>query len=158
MTHTADNQKDRWWEVDLGNVQPIERIVIHNRGDNVETRLKNFRVSVFDAARQSVWRQDIAETPRPSIELQLLGEEPIPLGSVAADYARDKATLEEMLEPVDVSRCGWANYPEGGKAHVAVFTARDPVEPEGRALIFRLKHLFGESYRTLGRFRSKFSF
>jgi hypothetical protein len=41
-------ERDVWWEVDLGEACPIERIVIWNRTDCCEDRLQGFTVQLLD--------------------------------------------------------------------------------------------------------------
>ncbi|HSG69909.1 MAG TPA: DUF1553 domain-containing protein, partial [Planctomycetaceae bacterium] len=78
-THTR-NEADPWWEVDLGSDQPIERLNLWNRTDNnLHTRLADFRVllqrEVQDKqgkpARETVWSQNIKESPNPNVELKI---------------------------------------------------------------------------------------
>ena len=50
VSHTSF-QRDPWWEVDLGSVQPVHRIRIFNRTDgDLENRLHRFRVSLLSIA------------------------------------------------------------------------------------------------------------
>lgn len=46
VTHSTD-QPNSWWEVDLGSVQAVHEIRIHNRSDCCAGRLSNFRTSLF---------------------------------------------------------------------------------------------------------------
>lgn len=46
--HVASGQKDPWWQVDLGEIVTIDRIVIHNRTDgNCAPRTRNIRVLIM---------------------------------------------------------------------------------------------------------------
>jgi hypothetical protein len=68
-THTK-KQKSPWWEVDLGEARPIDRIVLFNRIDgDLHTRLHDFRVSVLGPGRQPVWHQQIKPAPNPDAAL-----------------------------------------------------------------------------------------
>jgi len=60
-----------WWEVDLGKEQDLEAAVIWNRTEVCQERLQNFRVSVLDKDRATVWDKTVAEIPRPKIALTL---------------------------------------------------------------------------------------
>ena len=52
VTHTG-MELDPWWEVDLGSVEPISRIVIFNRTDGeLEDRLSDFLVTLYDNAHK----------------------------------------------------------------------------------------------------------
>ena len=68
-THTRQ-QADPWWELDLGEEHPIDRIVIWNRTDNgLQNRLAPVQVKVLDAARNTVWQISIDRPPQASREL-----------------------------------------------------------------------------------------
>jgi WD40 repeat protein/tetratricopeptide (TPR) repeat protein len=72
--HTAMNQTEAWWEVDLGMEQPIDRLVVWNRVENggqVEARMNHFRVRVLDAARNVVYEEVIDKAPSPAREIPL---------------------------------------------------------------------------------------
>jgi putative heme-binding domain-containing protein len=67
QTHTEENTKNPWWEVDLGSQLPIESIKVHNRTDGyLGKRLDGFTISVLDANRQEVFRKEKIEAPRAS--------------------------------------------------------------------------------------------
>jgi hypothetical protein len=58
ITHT-DNQQNSWWQVDFGQVRPLNRVVLWNRTDsNCAGRLSNFRISVRDADGMEIAGQD----------------------------------------------------------------------------------------------------
>lgn len=68
-TATADNP---WWEVDLGTPAALEQVVIWNRTDGGSgERLKNFRVVLFDDARRPLFVQTFAESPKPSVTINV---------------------------------------------------------------------------------------
>jgi len=56
ITHTIENTDTPAWEVDLGKVQTIDRIVVWNR-TGYESRLDGFRVTVLDTGRKVVCEQ-----------------------------------------------------------------------------------------------------
>ncbi|MFV1965796.1 MAG: glycosyl hydrolase, partial [Pirellulaceae bacterium] len=71
VSHTH-HQADPWWEVDLGSVQPVDRIVIFNRTDgDLEDRLSDFRVTLLDGSRRIVWQRQVAQPPNPKRALHL---------------------------------------------------------------------------------------
>ena len=69
VTHTKEPGTDVWWEVDLQKMTDVDRIVVWNR-KVLNFRLANFRVSLLDAERRLVWKQEIAKPPIPNIELK----------------------------------------------------------------------------------------
>src|SRR5262245_37611142 len=48
LTHTDNGDPAPWWQVDLGLVLTLDRIVLWNRTDCCAFRLSNFRLSVLD--------------------------------------------------------------------------------------------------------------
>ena len=57
-THT-ETSTDPWWEVDLKESSPIDRLVIWNRTDGRPEELKNFRVRVLDEKRGTAFEKTI---------------------------------------------------------------------------------------------------
>ncbi|GIW81525.1 MAG: hypothetical protein KatS3mg105_3332 [Gemmatales bacterium] len=65
-THTA-KANNPWWEVDLGKVHAVDRIIVWNRTDgNTGERLKNFRIIALDENRQAVWLRHFTTPPKPN--------------------------------------------------------------------------------------------
>jgi len=51
--HTASNETDPWWQVDLGQGYPLDRVVVFNRTDGkAASRTRNLRILVADNADQ----------------------------------------------------------------------------------------------------------
>lgn len=69
-THTAEDEEQPWWEVDLGEAAPIDTIVIWNRTDGGHAkRLDGFTVAILDAERRPVFVA--ADHPAPAVRLDL---------------------------------------------------------------------------------------
>ncbi len=58
QTHTEENTKNPWWELDLGSEQPVESVTIYNRANGLSNRLEGFTVSVLDGKRQTVTKSE----------------------------------------------------------------------------------------------------
>ncbi len=59
-----------WWEVDLGAVQSIDRIVFWNRTDRYWSARTNYvRIRVLDEQRKIIFEQLVGRAPRPSCEI-----------------------------------------------------------------------------------------
>ncbi len=90
-THTK-TETAPWWEVDLGTAKQIDSVVIWNRTDgSVGTRLANFRVTILDADRKSVWQTDVAKHPNPQTALT-----PKELGPLAKQIVAAKAEITKL--------------------------------------------------------------
>jgi putative heme-binding domain-containing protein len=106
-THTQENTNNPWWEVDLGEEQPIEAIVVHNRTDgDLGKRLEGFTVKVLNASRAEVTRLDRIAAPAPRAELKLPESDPaagvrqaamLALTYVRGQEAKSFATLAPLV-------------------------------------------------------------
>jgi putative heme-binding domain-containing protein len=96
ITHTAEKTLNPWWEVDLGDEYPIDKIVIWNRteGDLVN-RLNNFNLHVLDANRREVFKQENNSAPPRKAEFELGGSGPVTLVRHAAMDALTTVRGEE---------------------------------------------------------------
>jgi len=55
QTHTPENRRDPWWEVDLGGEFPIDAITVYNRQEStLGERLDGFTLKVLDTNRREV--------------------------------------------------------------------------------------------------------
>ncbi len=151
-THTG-TEKDPWWEVDLGSPQPLDRIVVWNRTDgNLHTRLTNFRLSVLDDSRDTVWEQLIAEPPNPSAEYRLSGERAVTFVSATADYSQDGFPAAGALG--GEKSTGWAVGGAAEKPHRLTLLTAKPLEAaEGSVLRIALETRSPHKNHTLGHFR-----
>ena len=70
-THTNGAEDMPWWEVDLGQMQPIDAVTIWNRTDCCVERLNGFVVLVLDANRREVARIANTPTPKESVRIDL---------------------------------------------------------------------------------------
>ncbi len=72
-THTK-TENDPWWEVDLGKVAAVERVIVWNRTDgNVGSRLNDFHVVLLDENRKPVFKSKALKPPSPSLTVQPTG-------------------------------------------------------------------------------------
>ena len=72
QTHTEENTGNPYWEVDLGDEQPIDQIIIYNRGE-IPERLANFTLKVLDEKRGEVFKKEKNNPPRVSVAFELGG-------------------------------------------------------------------------------------
>lgn len=120
VTHT-DTVDDPWWEVDLGSLQAIDRVLVWNRTDNgLHTRLKDFNVQLLDADRNVVWQTQVAESPNPSAEFSPSNLREIPLRSAFADYHQPDFEPADVLKGSAGAKDGWAIGGAITKAHQLV--------------------------------------
>ncbi|MBI2926269.1 MAG: discoidin domain-containing protein [Verrucomicrobia bacterium] len=63
-THT-DLETDPYWELDLGGVKTIGRLVFWKRTDCCANEMDNIKFSILDANRNEVWSQQMGPIPLP---------------------------------------------------------------------------------------------
>ncbi len=108
-THTQENQKNPWWEVDLGAVVPVEKITLWNRTDDaLGARLNGAKISLLDAARAEVWSATEAQAPKVSKTLELGGDpaEGVQSAAIAALVAIPGHEEESFLHLAGLIREG----------------------------------------------------
>ena len=72
QTHSEENTTDPWWEVDLGEEVPVEKVVVYNRADGgLGARLKGYTLLVLDGERNVVFRKDNNPAPAPRAEFDV---------------------------------------------------------------------------------------
>ncbi len=82
QTHTRENTRNPWWELDLGGAKPIDSITVWNRDEangQFANRLENFRVTVLDENRRPVFQLANNPTPPRQAKIELPGD---PIASI----------------------------------------------------------------------------
>lgn len=154
-THT-ETSKDPWWEVDLQNSRGISRIVVWNRTDGAQERLKDFDILLLDSNRETVWRRRVTTLPKPSVELTQLGVREIPWIATRASYEQPGFEAASLLPSTEQRkrRSGWAVGPRFGDRHSLDFAPQTPVSlQEGHRLRLTLDQMSEHPHATLARVR-----
>ncbi len=77
QTHTAENTRDPWWEVDLGAEYPVGAVVVWNRTDGgFGKRLDGFTLRVLDANARVVFERANQPAPSEKVRFEVGGESP----------------------------------------------------------------------------------
>ncbi|MCP4784660.1 MAG: c-type cytochrome [Fuerstiella sp.] len=84
-TATAD-QRNPWWEVDLGGEYPINQVTLHNRIDCCSDRLNRFTLTLLDSNRDPLLVREDNPQPSPSADIVVEGVEGVDV-TVAAIQA-----------------------------------------------------------------------
>ena len=72
QTHSVENDRNPWWEVDLGSEQPVEAVSVWNRTEgDLGQRLNGFNLTLLDAARQEVASQKAVPAPARSVRIPM---------------------------------------------------------------------------------------
>jgi hypothetical protein len=135
-THTEASENP-WWEVDLKAASPIDRIVVWNRTDHeLQSRLKDFKLSLLDNDRQIVWESTVHEVPTPSATLSLHGSGPVDFAAAFADSNRSESDPKAVIaEAAKGKKKGWAVEPNDLHPHsLTLLPARPFQVPPGSKL------------------------
>ena len=151
-THTG-TEKDPWWELDLGQEQPVETVAIWNRTDaGVGVRLANTRVLLLDAQRKPVWQGVLEAAPAPMSQVGPSSPQLLPLVRASADSSAGDFAAGEAVDADPGRNSGWSPS-SPGTSHRWTAELAEPVKLSGPARIrVTLAQNYGEQ-RTLGRFR-----
>ncbi len=70
LTHSQENERSPWWEVDLGSERPIESVTVWNRTEgSLGKRLDGFTLTVLDDSRNAVFQSK--ENPAPDRDVTI---------------------------------------------------------------------------------------
>ena len=152
ITHTRENERNPWWEIDLGQPYPIESVIIWNRGsdgDQLAQRLDGFTLALLDENRKEVFKQSAIPAPQKKGEYKIGGVDLAgalrgaaieALVSVPGEHEQTFATLADLIvdgENVPAAaqgirtlpRATWKEQPAAKAAPALVAWARQtPVE------------------------------
>ncbi|MFP6895754.1 MAG: DUF1553 domain-containing protein [Roseibacillus sp.] len=150
-SHTAEGN-DPWWEVDLGGLKEIDRVMIWNRTDGgTQSRLAGYKVAILDANRRPVWEQTPQGVPSPSKGFATSGARPINFIAASADFAQDKFGAPSVLtSKVDPGK-GWAVAPRFDKRHHLLLLLDQPL-PAGGSIVLQIHHESNWPMTTLAKF------
>ncbi len=89
QTHTREGTRSPWWQVDLGGVYSIERIVVWNRTDgNLGSRLKGFTLKVLDGDQRIVFEK--LKNPAPAVKAEFV------LGTLSPERVIRRAAMQAL--------------------------------------------------------------
>ncbi len=105
VTHTQTSESP-WWELDLGDLRAIDRLVVWNRTDiGVTDRLSGAMIRIFDADRKEVWQGTVAKAEAENA-LPLLDQRAWVARSVQADFAQHGFSVQQVID--ENAKTGWA--------------------------------------------------
>lgn len=112
QTHTLESRPDPWWELDLGEDEPIDSLVLWNRTDPpYGRRMDGYLVRVLDGQRREVFRAEGAEAPAidrtfelGDAGLALRRQALVALARLRVEEERTIATLRELFDDPQLAR------------------------------------------------------
>lgn len=98
QTHSVENERNPWWEVDLGGNRNVEDVVVWNRTEgDLGKRLDGFTLVVLDEGRREVFKQTGVAAPSPSATLKVGGD---PLAALQRAAIRASVSMNSEHEAV----------------------------------------------------------
>jgi glucose/arabinose dehydrogenase/azurin len=98
QTHSVENERNPWWEVDLGGNRNVEDVVVWNRTEgDLGKRLEGFTLIVLGEGRREVFKQTGIAAPSPSATLKVGGD---PLAALQRSAIRASVSLNSEHEAV----------------------------------------------------------
>lgn len=157
VTHSESNATDPWWEVELNQSLPIERLVIWNRTDGgaaIMERLNGAIVKVLNQERKLVWEGRVTDTSRPDFGLSVDGSLSLSFGAAFADFNQDGFNASSLLAtPIDLQK-GWAVGGSTGRDHQLTLVLAEPaIVNAGSRLKLTLFQQSPHTSHNLGKFR-----
>jgi hypothetical protein len=157
VTHSKADETDPWWQVDLGQSQAIEKVVVWNRTDGGATimeRLRGATIQILDDQRQVVWQRTLESVAQASSTFSVDGGQDAVWATAVASFDQDGFAAKNLVtKPIDLNR-GWAVGGATGRDHHLILELQQPLKfTSGSRLKIRLLHQSPHSQYVLGRFR-----
>jgi hypothetical protein len=157
VTHSATNDNNLWWEVDLGSVQAIDKIAVWNRTDGgaaISDRLKGALVKVLGEDRKALWEKTIDDTAKADAAWNIDGSRSITFAAAFADFQQDDFVAANLASKKIDPNKGWAVAGSYGRDNRVTLVASEPIDiPEGSRLRVSLIQQSPHVYHIIGRFR-----
>jgi len=147
---------DNWWEVDLQQDFPIERITLWNRQWDGRP-MANHKITILDKDRKEVWSFTNPDFPIPceTYEFPYAPQRPrFTAAEVTFDFRGASAPdMLKLVYPTEQDGVpSWHSGDNPGRMQVAVFTLDPSEDLSGKLVAFQLGQ-FRPLYYNLGRFR-----
>lgn len=155
VSHTSGSDDNPWWEVDLENSRPIERVVVWNRTDgNAGSRLDGFQVLLLDEKRQTVWKSRATPAPAKEKSFVIGGPIPVTFSTAMADHEQSGFSAASLLRPKNKTDKGWAIAGATDKPHTLTLLTASPVRiATGSTLRVTLEQQSEFKQHVIGSFR-----
>jgi hypothetical protein len=123
---------DQWWELDLGQVQNIDRVVIHRRTDKGQgVSMKELDLTFWGEDNEVVWSERVQKASFAEVEeISISGRRTIALGKAYADATQKGFNAADVLAKVLDKGKGWAIAGHTGKDQSLTLLPAEPLSVE----------------------------
>jgi hypothetical protein len=160
ITESSDNP---WWEVDLGAMLPLDRIVMWGR-TGLDATPGGLRVVLLDENHEAVWETLGREAPKPSRTILPADPRDLKLARAVADFAQgdfDESFVVTDREPrtpnhrkPGAAKRGWGVAGATDESHALSVELEKPlVLKSGESLVVTIEQKSEVANATLGHFR-----
>ena len=121
VTHTG-GEKNPWWEVDLGETQAIDKIVVYNRTDSesgLKERLNRYSISILDENRKAIWH-DFVQDAKDKNEHTISESFKINFDTAKATFFNSTHAPWKCIHSKD-PKSGWSVHTKQGQSQTAWF-------------------------------------
>lgn len=77
QSSTKENDRNPWWQLDLGSVRPIESVIVYNRAGEFGKRLEGYTLTVLDADRNVAYQTTGHPAPPEKATHAITGPDPV---------------------------------------------------------------------------------
>lgn len=125
-THTAAGD-DPWWELDLGEVVSMDRVVFWNRTDgDLYTRLNGAKFLILDSDRNVLAEELVSTAPESHGEMAMRRSRTIEFDVASADFSQSGFAATAAID--DDPESGWAVGGQVDKPHYLTLVPKHEVE------------------------------
>lgn len=151
-THTAQSDSP-WWEVELEQAQPIDRITVHNRTDNkLQSRLSGAIVQLLDERRNLIFESDPFKSPGDSKQIVVPTSTGMRFAQALASYEQTDFAARNVID--GDAKTGWAVGGGANRSQRLTLIPNTPLEtPSGGRLEITINQQSGYRNHLLGSFR-----
>ena len=142
VSHTK-RENSPWLEIDLGEPQDIDRVVIWNRtdgGTSISRRLNEFELKLLDEHRRPVWSRAGNKAPSPSSDFVPGGPIDIRFAGAVADFVQKTFSASDVLQQKVDDAKGWAIGGGVHQKHELKLTVEYPQKLGNGELMVELNH------------------
>ncbi len=155
VAHSAGKGPVDFWEVELDDAYPIDKIVLWNRTDGgTDKRLENYTVRVLDGKKQEVWARKEAKSFPKEKTFAINGPTSVSFTTAVASYEQSGMNASFVIAGKPTKDKGWAIAGGAGKPHtLSLIPAGRVAAPEGAKLRVTIRHNTKYKEHLLGHFR-----
>jgi len=145
----------QWWQLDLGSVQSVDRIVIWKRTDKGQgSYIEDLKLTLLDEQMKPVWEQEVKKKFEPREEVSVSGRRELLFTNAFADATQDTFDPKQVITDKPAKDKGWALAGHIGKDHaLTLLPARSEKIATPSRLILTLNQTSQWAEHTLGAFR-----